>query len=71
MPIPGSSPVVGVVLVSLPFTAHLSGGLGALGGYLESQLRDRDADELDGLGGDRGAESLGDDGPDRDESPAD
>jgi hypothetical protein len=63
--------VVGVVLVSLLFTALFSGGFGALGGYLGGQLRDRDADDPDEFGGDREEDSFDDERRDRDESTAD
>jgi|GEM_PF-462395 len=63
--------VVGIVLVSLLFTALFSGGFGALGGYLGGQLRDRDADDPDEFGGEREGGRIGDGRPDRDESAAD
>jgi hypothetical protein len=63
--------VVGVVLVSLLFTALFSGGFGALGGYLAGRLRERDAEDPDEFGGDREEDSFDDERHDRDESTAD
>ncbi|QPV64613.1 DUF5518 domain-containing protein [Halosimplex litoreum] len=63
--------VVGVVLVSLLFTALFSGGFGALGGYLAGRLRERDTEDLDEFGGDREEGSFDDERHDHDESTAD
>ncbi|WP_123535760.1 DUF5518 domain-containing protein [Halosimplex salinum] len=63
--------VTGVVLVSLLFTALLSGGFGALGGYLGGQLRDRDADEPDEFADEHEEGDFDDERPGHEESTAD